>query len=122
MIINLKRELLERNRRISTRQATNSMSQKKEEEKKTQIDTTGKKPEEAEKKKDDDMKDDKGNPLTEGDIQLFKRYGKGPYTEALKKVEDEIKTLNQKIQDMQGIKESDTGLALPTQWNIQGDR
>ena len=23
---------------------------------------------------------------------------------------------------MQGIKESDTGLALPTQWNIQGDR
>ena len=91
------------------------MSQKPE-EKKQQIDTTGKKPEEEKKK--DEMKDDKGNPLTEGDIQLFKRYGKGPYTEALKKVEDEIKTLNQKIVEMQGIKESDTGLALPTQWNI----
>jgi len=95
------------------------MSQKPE-EKKQQIDTTGKKPEEEKKK--EEMKDDKGNPLSEGDIQMFKRYGKGPYTEALKKVEDEIKTLNQKIVEMQGIKESDTGLALPTQWNIQGDR
>lgn len=53
---------------------------------------------------------------------MFKRYGKGPYTAALKTVEDEIKTLNQKIVNMQGIKESDTGLSLPTQWNIEGDR
>ena len=92
-----------------------------EEKKAQQIDTTAKK-DDAKDKKDEDMKDDKGNPLTESDILLFKRYGKGPYTEALKKVETEIKTLNQKIVEMQGIKESDTGLALPTQWNIAGDR
>ena len=92
-----------------------------EEKKAQQIDTTAKK-DDAKDKKDEDMKDDKGNPLTESDIRLFKRYGKGPYTEALKKVETEIKTLNQKIVEMQGIKESDTGLALPTQWNIAGDR
>ena len=81
------------------------------------IDTTGKKAGEG-GKKDDVMKDDKGIPLSESDINLFKRYGKGPYTESLKKVEAEIKDLNQKIVALQGIKESDTGLSMPSQWNI----
>ena len=44
---------------------------------------------------------------------MIKRYGKGPYFEAIKTVEGEIKTFNQKISAMCGIKESDTGLALP---------
>ena len=57
---------------------------------------------------------DKGVPLTESDINLFKRYGKGPYTEPLKKVEGEIKELNQQIVNLQGIKESDTGLSMPS--------
>jgi len=92
------------------------MSQKKE-----QIDTSAKK-DEPEKKKDNALKDDKGNPLSESDIKMLSLYGRGPYTEALKKVEEEIRTLNQKIVNMQGIKESDTGLSLPTQWNIEGDR
>lgn len=35
-------------------------------------------------KKDDTLKDDKGRPLTEQDIALIKRYGKGPYFEPLK--------------------------------------
>ena len=60
------------------------------------------------------LKDDKGVPLTESDINLFKRYGKGPYTEPLKKVENEIKELNQQIVNLQGIKESDTGLSMPS--------
>ena len=63
-----------------------------------------------------------GRPLTETDIQLFKRYGKGPYTDALKKVEGEAKELNQKITSQIGSKESDTGLALPAQWNLQIDK
>ncbi len=94
------------------------MSQKKEETK--QIDTS-KKADEP-KDKDDVMKDDKGLPLTESDINMFKRYGKGPYTESLKKVETEIKELNQKISNLQGIKESDTGLSMPSQWNIEADK
>ena len=57
--------------------------------------------------------------MSDQDIALFKRYGKGPYTEALKKVETEVKDLNQKITNLCGIKESDTGLALPAQWNLQ---
>lgn len=61
----------------------------------------------------------KGAPLTESDIALFKRYGKGPYTEPIKKAEDDIREFNQKITALCGIKESDTGLALPAQWNLQ---
>jgi 26S proteasome regulatory subunit T1 len=45
---------------------------------------------------------------------LFTRYGKGPYNDSLRKVEGEIKGLNQKITELIGIKESDTGLALPS--------
>lgn len=51
--------------------------------------------------------------MTEQDIALLKRYGKGPYAEPLKKVEEDIKDFNQKITALSGIKESDTGLALP---------
>ena len=97
------------------------MSQKKEDTK--QIDTSKKADDsKKEKDKDDVMKDDKGLPLTESDINMFKRYGKGPYTESLKKVETEIKELNQKISNLQGIKESDTGLSMPSQWNIEADK
>jgi 26S proteasome regulatory subunit T1 len=40
------------------------------------------------------MKDDKGRPLTEQDIALIKRYGKGPYTDSIKKAEEDIKNYN----------------------------
>lgn len=68
------------------------------------------------------MKDDKGRPLTESDIKMITRYGKGPYTESIKKVEDDIKNFNAKITALCGIKESDTGLALPAQWNLEADK
>ena len=32
-----------------------------------------------------------------------------------------MKDLNQKITSLCGIKESDTGLAMPSQWNLQAD-
>ena len=52
-------------------------------------------------KKSDDKPDDKKNsggaPLSEQDIAIFKRYGKGPYAEPLKKADDDVKDLNQKI-------------------------
>ena len=53
---------------------------------------------------------------------MFKRYGKGPYAEPIKKAEDDIKNFNQKITALCGIKESDTGLALPAQWNLAQDQ
>ena len=86
------------------------MTDKKDKE--NQIDSSGKK-DDKEKKKDDTLKDDKGKPLTEQDIALIKRYGKGPYFEPLKSVEEDIRNYNTKITALCGIKESDTGLALP---------
>jgi NACalpha-BTF3-like transcription factor len=60
--------------------------------KEEQIDSTKSK---DEKKKDESgdksMKDEKGQPLTEQDIALIKRYGKGPYNDAIKTVEADIK-------------------------------
>jgi 26S proteasome regulatory subunit T1 len=70
------------------------------------------------KDSDKDKKESEGAALTESDIALFKRYGKGPYTDALKKIEEDTKGINQKISSLCGIKESDTGLALPAQWNL----
>ena len=68
------------------------------------------------------MKDDKGVPLTESDVKLILRYGKGPYNEQIKSIEKELVELNQKITKLQGIKESDTGLSQPTQWNLEADK
>jgi len=77
----------------------------------------------AKETKPKDAKDgDGGAPLTEKDILLFKKYGRGPYTDQLKKAEEDIKEFNQKISEMAGIKDSDTGLSLPAQWNIAQDK
>jgi 26S proteasome regulatory subunit T1 len=40
----------------------------------------------------------------------------------IKAVEDENKKLVEEIKKESGIKESDTGLALPSQWNIVQDK
>lgn len=60
-------------------------------------------------------------PLDEGDISLLKVYGMGPYAESIKSTEEENKNLVTKINKLCGIKESDTGLSLPSQWDLKGD-
>lgn len=60
-------------------------------------------------------------PLDEGDISLLKTYGMGPYAESIKSTEEENKNLITKINKLCGIKESDTGLSLPSQWDLKGD-
>ena len=61
-------------------------------------------------------------PLDEADIALLKSYGLGPYASAIKKAEDEIKKHQQTVKDLIGIKESDTGLSPPSQWDLVGDK
>lgn len=61
-------------------------------------------------------------PLDEGDIALLKSYGLGPYTVPIKEIEDEIKKHQQTVKDLIGIKESDTGLSQPSQWDLVGDK
>jgi 26S proteasome regulatory subunit T1 len=60
--------------------------------------------------------------MDETDIKIFKKFGLGPYALKIKQVEDENKKLVEDIKLKNGIKESDTGLALPSQWNIPGDQ
>ena len=46
--------------------------------------------------------------LDEGDIALLKTYGVGPYTNAIKAIEEDIKKHQDKVKELIGIKESDT--------------
>ena len=71
---------------------------------------------------DNDEKDKAPPPLDEGDIALLKSYGLGPYSTKIKSVEEEIKASQQKIKDLIGIKESDTGLSPPSMWDLVGDK
>ncbi|GFZ11642.1 regulatory particle triple-A 1A [Actinidia rufa] len=72
---------------------------------------------------EDDIKDEKNpRPLDEDDIALLKTYGLGPYSTSIKKVEKEIKNMAKKVNDLCGIKESDTGLAAPSQWDLVSDK
>jgi 26S proteasome regulatory subunit T1 len=61
-------------------------------------------------------------PLDEGDIQLLKTYGQGPYARTLKKLDDEIKEVSKRVNDKIGVKESDMGLAPPNLWDLLSDR
>lgn len=52
----------------------------------------------------------------------MKTYGIGPYTNAIKTVEDDIKKHQEKVKELIGIKEEDTGLSLPSQWDLVADK
>lgn len=48
--------------------------------------------------------------------------GSGPYTDKIKVTEDDITATMKRVDDLAGIKESDTGLAVPALWDIQADK
>ena len=48
--------------------------------------------------------------------------GQGPYNKSILKAEENLKSLNGKINDLVGIKESDTGLSPPAQWDLVSDK
>mmetsp|Transcript_12095 Transcript_12095/g.19687 ORF Transcript_12095/g.19687 Transcript_12095/m.19687 type:complete len:429 (+) Transcript_12095:154-1440(+) len=70
----------------------------------------------------DDEKEEKIIALDADDIELLKTYGIGPYTNSIKKVEDDIKKHQETVKELIGIKESDTGLSLPSQWDLVADK
>ena len=57
-----------------------------------------------------------------GDIALLKTYGIGPYSNAIKATEEDIKKHQDKVKELIGIKESDTGLSMPSQWDLNSDK
>ena len=71
---------------------------------------------------DDEDEGDAPPPLDEGDIALLKSYGLGPYSTAIKTLEEEIKKHQQEVKNLIGIKESDTGLSPPSMWDLVGDK
>eukprot|EP00604_Paraphysomonas_vestita_P004440 CAMPEP_0174825182 /NCGR_PEP_ID=MMETSP1107-20130205/42510_1 /TAXON_ID=36770 /ORGANISM="Paraphysomonas vestita, Strain GFlagA" /LENGTH=479 /DNA_ID=CAMNT_0016056555 /DNA_START=54 /DNA_END=1493 /DNA_ORIENTATION=- len=71
---------------------------------------------------DDEDKEKPIVALDEGDIALLKSYGIGPYTIAIRNVEADIKKSQETVKELIGIKESDTGLSLPSQWDLNADK
>ncbi|XP_022591737.2 26S proteasome regulatory subunit 7A [Cyclospora cayetanensis] len=61
-------------------------------------------------------------PLDAADIDILKSYGLSPYTASTKKVENDIKQQAQRIAKLCGVRESDTGLCPPSQWDLAADK
>jgi NACalpha-BTF3-like transcription factor len=71
---------------------------KKEEEKEEKIDTSKKKQSKEDKKEGEGEEEEKESiPLDQEDIKLLMRYGRGPYFDRIKDVEDELKDHTEKI-------------------------
>lgn len=60
--------------------------------------------------------------LDETDIAFLKNYGLGPYATPIKKAEQDVKDILKRVNDVCGIKESDTGLAPPSRWDLVSDK
>uniref|UniRef100_A0A8C4P090 26S proteasome regulatory subunit 7 n=2 Tax=Dicentrarchus labrax TaxID=13489 RepID=A0A8C4P090_DICLA len=74
------------------------------------------------KTKEEEKDDAPIRSLDEGDIALLKTYGQSTYSRQIKQVEDDIQQLLKKINELTGIKESDTGLAPPALWDLAADK
>lgn len=73
--------------------------------------------------KETDKDDDKPiRALSEEDVRIMQAYGAGPYSKKIKTLENEIKELSKKVNEIAGIKESDTGLAHPSRWDLVSDK
>eukprot|EP00049_Salpingoeca_infusionum_P017771 m.354280 g.354280 ORF g.354280 m.354280 type:complete len:436 (+) comp16970_c0_seq1:321-1628(+) len=60
--------------------------------------------------------------LDAGDIAVLKTYGVGPYTHAIKAAEKDIEERVKRVEELTGLKESDTGLCHPGLWDLQADK
>lgn len=66
--------------------------------------------------KEEEIKDQPRQVADEADIDILKKYGKGPYSEKIKNIEDDVKNFAKEVNKLCGIRESDTGLSLPSNW------
>ncbi|EOA38734.1 hypothetical protein CARUB_v10010876mg [Capsella rubella] len=69
-----------------------------------------------------DNEDEKHIPVDEDDIAILKTYTLEPYDAAIRKLEKEIQEEAKKINDLDGIEESDMGLAPRSQWDLIADK
>eukprot|EP00698_Gefionella_okellyi_P013711 TRINITY_DN3771_c0_g1_i1.p1 TRINITY_DN3771_c0_g1~~TRINITY_DN3771_c0_g1_i1.p1 ORF type:complete len:426 (+),score=100.15 TRINITY_DN3771_c0_g1_i1:88-1365(+) len=70
-----------------------------------------------------EIEEEKPNiPLDDSDITILKAYGLGPYGKKIRTLEEDIKNITKTINEITGIKESDTGLGPPSQWDLVRDK
>ncbi|PHJ21915.1 26s proteasome regulatory subunit 7, partial [Cystoisospora suis] len=99
-------------------------------EKKVEAEATGQKEAEEKRKPKKGVKDEdddeeakkKTVPLDDADINILKSYGLSPYATAIRRVDDDIKSLTERISKLCGVRESDTGLCPPSQWDLAADK
>lgn len=60
--------------------------------------------------------------LDESTIAVLKTFGQGPYAEHLKQLEVDVESCLKRVNELCGIKESDTGLSQPALWDIAADK
>lgn len=60
--------------------------------------------------------------LDADDIRFLKSYGLGPYAKGIKSIEKDIIDIQKRVVEVCGIKESDTGLAPPSRWDLVSDK
>merc|ERR1711881_822474 len=79
----------------------------------------------ADQRKGKEDKDEEEKPiqvLDEGDIALLKTYGQGAYAKQIKAVEEDISAITKRVNELTGIKESDTGPSPPALWDLAADK
>eukprot|EP00917_Polyrhabdina_sp_WS-2016_P029465 GHVP01062822.1.p1 GENE.GHVP01062822.1~~GHVP01062822.1.p1 ORF type:complete len:425 (-),score=75.81 GHVP01062822.1:32-1306(-) len=60
--------------------------------------------------------------LGEDEIKMLKSFGVGPFSVVCKTRETEIQALAEKVSKLSGLRESDTGLAAPSLWDLTADK
>jgi len=60
--------------------------------------------------------------LDADDIKLLQLYGKGVYNDQIKQCTQDIEDLVASINELKGVKESETGLSNPAYWDLQADK
>ena len=70
----------------------------------------------------DELEEKKIALLGEEDIALLKTYGLGPYSNSIKTLESDLRSITKNVNDLCGVKESDTGLTQPSQWDLTQDK
>lgn len=53
---------------------------------------------------------------------MLKTYGQGQYHKSIKAIEEDIQKAIKQVNELTGIKESDTGLAPPALWDLAADK
>merc|ERR1712054_222664 len=71
---------------------------------------------------EENEKDKPINVLDSTDIKLLTTFGVGPYANTIKQAEEDIVKISKSVDDARGIKESDTGLAPPSMWDLVADK